>query len=207
MSRWSRPVAVALVVAALAALVGATPWAPDRRGPSVATAPAAAAATTGYWLLDASGAVYAFGDAPFAGRADAGASRAVDLEASPDGRGYWVLMADGRIDAFGSAPAFGDAVGRLATGEEATSLSAAPNASGLWVFTTAGRVIALGDAVGYGDLSTVALNGPVLGSVATASGHGYYLVAADGGVFAEGAPFHGSEGARPLNSPVVAATR
>ena len=44
----------------------------------------------------------------------------------------------------------------------------------------------------------------------TPTGHGYWLVASDGGVFAFGdATFHGSTGALPLNSPVVgmAATR
>jgi hypothetical protein len=39
--------------------------------------------------------------------------------------------------------------------------------------------------------------------VATASGRGYYLVAADGGIFSFGdARFAGSMGGRPLNAPV-----
>jgi hypothetical protein len=209
MRRWSRPaVAVALAVALL---VAGTDWASDARGAPVADAPvsgaaapvSAAATASGYWLLDAAGAVYAFGDAPYAGGADVAASRAVDLEASPDGHGYWVLTADGRVTSFGTAAAFGDAAGQLGPGETATSISAAPNASGLWIFTSAGRAIALGDAVSYGDLSAVVLNGPVLDSVVSPSGHGYYLVASDGGVFAFGdAQFHGSTGALVLNAPV-----
>ena len=39
---------------------------------------------------------------------------------------------------------------------------------------------------------------------ATPSGHGYWLVASDGGIFAFGdAAFHGSMGATMLNQPVV----
>jgi len=37
-----------------------------------------------------------------------------------------------------------------------------------------------------------------------ADGKGYWLVASDGGIFAEGsAPFHGSMGGGPLNAPAV----
>jgi hypothetical protein len=39
---------------------------------------------------------------------------------------------------------------------------------------------------------------------ATADGGGYWLVAADGGIFALGtAPFHGSMGGHTLNAPIV----
>jgi hypothetical protein len=54
------------------------------------------------------------------------------------------------------------------------------------------------------------LNQPVVGIAATPKGRGYWLVAADGGIFTFGrARFHGSTGAMHLNSPIVgmAATR
>jgi hypothetical protein len=52
-------------------------------------------------------------------------------------------------------------------------------------------------------VSNVKLNGPVLGSVATPSGEGYYMVASDGGIFAFGdAAFEGSMGGVKLNAPV-----
>ena len=52
-------------------------------------------------------------------------------------------------------------------------------------------------------MSRVALNEPVIGSVATPTGHGYYMVAADGGIFTFGdARLHGSTGAAHLNRPV-----
>ncbi len=48
------------------------------------------------------------------------------------------------------------------------------------------------------------LNKPVVGMAATADGHGYWLVAADGGVFTFGdAQFFGSTGNIVLNKPVV----
>ena len=48
------------------------------------------------------------------------------------------------------------------------------------------------------------LNAPVVGMAATPSGQGYWLVAADGGIFDYGdAAFDGSTGAIHLNMPVV----
>lgn len=49
-----------------------------------------------------------------------------------------------------------------------------------------------------------AMVAPVVGMAATPDGGGYWLVAADGGVFAFGdAQFHGSTGANPPAEPVV----
>ncbi len=48
------------------------------------------------------------------------------------------------------------------------------------------------------------LNAPVVGMASTPDGAGYWLVAADGGVFAYGdATFYGSTGGIHLNAPVV----
>jgi hypothetical protein len=49
-----------------------------------------------------------------------------------------------------------------------------------------------------------ALNAPVVGMAAAPGGGGYWLVAADGGVFSFGsARFYGSMGSKALNAPVV----
>ena len=61
-----------------------------------------------------------------------------------------------------------------------------------------------------GDLSAFPLNQPVVGMAQTPDGGGYWMVAADGGIFAFGdAAFYGSTGAMALNKPIVgmAATR
>jgi hypothetical protein len=50
------------------------------------------------------------------------------------------------------------------------------------------------------------LNEPVVGMTATSTGHGYHLIAADGGVFSYGdALFDGSMGGQPLQRPIVGA--
>ena len=55
-----------------------------------------------------------------------------------------------------------------------------------------------------GDLSATLLNQPIVGMAQTADGGGYWLVAADGGIFAFGdAGFYGSTGNLTLNKPIV----
>ena len=67
-----------------------------------------------------------------------------------------------------------------------------------------GGVVPFGDAGTYGTLD-VALSSVITGMAATPDGKGYWLVGADGGVFAFGdAPFVGSLGARKLEGPIVA---
>ena len=56
----------------------------------------------------------------------------------------------------------------------------------------------------YGSTGGDHLNAPVLDMTATPSGHGYWMVAADGGIFTFGdATFHGSTGSLHLNSPAI----
>ena len=56
----------------------------------------------------------------------------------------------------------------------------------------------------HGDMAGSALNQPVVGMAATPDGGGYWLDAADGGIFTFGnAQFWGSTGSLHLNQPVV----
>ncbi|MGH9009153.1 MAG: phytase [Acidimicrobiia bacterium] len=164
------------------------------------------AGQAGYWMVDAGGRVYPFGDAADLGGPAgqlAPGSAAVDLEPTPTSSGYWVLADSGRVFPHGNATALGDLAGVLRPGEAAAALSATPSGQGYWIFTNRGRVAAFGDARHLGDVSALTLAGPVLDSIATATGAGYYMVAADGGIFAFGdARFYGSMGDRPLNAPV-----
>jgi hypothetical protein len=51
---------------------------------------------------------------------------------------------------------------------------------------------------------TAALNAPIVGMAAAPTGHGYWEVASDGGIFTfGGAQFYGSMGGKPLNQPIV----
>jgi len=64
--------------------------------------------------------------------------------------------------------------------------------------------VAFGDAGFFGSMGGQTLTQPVVGMAPTPSGHGYWLVASDGGVFAFGdAGFFGSMGGRHLNQPIV----
>ena len=57
----------------------------------------------------------------------------------------------------------------------------------------------------FGSMGSVPLNRPITGMVAGAAGGGYLMVAEDGGIFTFGdVPFHGSLGAAPPPTPVVA---
>jgi len=56
----------------------------------------------------------------------------------------------------------------------------------------------------FGGPSAIGLRRGIVGIAATPTGHGYWLVAADGGVFAFGdAGFHGSLAHAPLDKPIV----
>jgi hypothetical protein len=68
-------------------------------------------------------------------------------------------------------------------------------------------VFAFGDARFHGSMGGSHLNQPVVGVSPTANGAGYWLVAADGGIFAFDAPFRGSMGSTPLTLPVIGMVR
>jgi hypothetical protein len=163
---------------------------------------------SGYWMLDADGTVYGFGDAGHAGNAPVGV---VDIESSPSGHGYLVVDGRGRVFGYGDGVTCGGAGSRLASGERVVSMSVIGTTDctgsngGYWLFTDQGRVMAFGSAARhYGDMAGTRLNGPVLDSVATPSGQGYWMVASDGGIFTFGdAKFYGSMGGKRLNQPVM----
>ncbi len=69
--------------------------------------------------------------------------------------------------------------------------------------TSGGQVSSFESAPPMGSLAGV-LNKPIVGMAATPDGKGYWLVAADGGIFAFGdAGFYGSTGNLVLNKPIV----
>ncbi|HEC08529.1 MAG TPA: hypothetical protein ENI86_03050, partial [Acidimicrobiales bacterium] len=155
---------------------------------------------TGYWLGEADGTIYPFGDADTLGStALLAGTTLVDTEATPTGCGYWTLRTDGAIEQFGDAPDLGDFnLSSLTAGEHLASFSPTPTGQGLWAFTDRGRVLTLGDAKpkfagAISDLTSINLAGPIIDSIPTPSGEGYYMLGSDGGVFAFGdATFAGS---------------
>lgn len=73
--------------------------------------------------------------------------------------------------------------------------------------SSSGVVTTVPGSTFYGDLRGSALAAPIVGLVSTPSSAGYWLVAADGGVFAFGdAAFHGSAAAFDLDGAIVSMT-
>ena len=61
-----------------------------------------------------------------------------------------------------------------------------------------------GHAGFFGSAGALNLNAPVVGVASTPNGNGYWLAAADGGIFTYGgATFYGSMGGKALNAPIV----
>jgi Peptidase family M23 len=165
-----------------------------------------ATAGTGYWVLSADGAVYAFGKAPFYGRAAAPAPNApyVGLAATPTGHGYWIVDARGAVRGFGDAKAFGPRAGtRFRT--RIVGMTPTPSGHGYWLVGADGGVFSFGDAAFHGAATAHRLRGPVVAMATTSTGRGYWLLGADGGVFSFGdAAFRGSASAHRLHAPVIA---
>lgn len=162
-----------------------------------AASPSQSTSTGGYWMMEANGNVYGFGDArPLTPLVQDSIVAAAGL---PNG-GYLLLSGDGIVIARGT-PYLGSA--NLGN-DVATSISALSDGSGYWVFTQRGAVYPFGNAQGFGDMTGTRLNGGIVASAATPSGQGYWMVGADGGIFSFGdAQFYGSTGNIRLNKPVV----
>jgi hypothetical protein len=129
----------------------------------------------GYIMATSNGAVLSYGGIPLEG--DAASAKlqepVVSIASTPDGKGYWMASADGGVFAFGDAAYDGSA----------------------WQLDPS--------APPGGANSVAPLRKPVTDIASSPDGHGYWLVASDGGVFTFGdATFHGSMGGVPLVKPV-----
>jgi photosystem II stability/assembly factor-like uncharacterized protein len=71
------------------------------------------------------------------------------------------------------------------------------------IATSDGEVFRFGSTAFYGSLAGTHLNQPIVGVTLDPATGGYWLVAADGGVFAFHAPYFGSTGNIHLNKPIV----
>jgi hypothetical protein len=158
----------------------------------------------GYWLVDANGGVYSFGDARFHGGLGGVQLNApiVGVAATRSGNGYWLVALDGGVFAFGDALFFGS-MGGKPLNQPIVGMTRTASGAGYWFVASDGGVFAFGDASFFGSMGGQPLNEPVVG-MASSPSSGYWLVARDGGIFAFGdAPFYGSMGGQALNKPIV----
>jgi hypothetical protein len=81
--------------------------------------------------------------------------------------------------------------------------AALDDGTGYYEVDRAGDVAAFGAATCYGSLTGTSLNEPIVGMAVDRQTGGYWLVGADGGVFAFDAPFLGAASSLHLNAPVV----
>jgi hypothetical protein len=130
--------------------------------------------------------------------------------------GYWLVGSDGGIFTFGDAQ-FHGSTGNLTLNRPVVGITPTADRGGYWLDASDGGIFAFGDAGFYGSIPGLgispagsgaprALNAPIVGMVPSADGHGYFMVASDGGVFAFGdAQFAGScPGIGGCNAPAVA---
>jgi hypothetical protein len=118
-------------------------------------------------------------------------------------RGYWLVGSDGGIFDFGAAGFFGS-MGGSALQRPVVGITPTETRQGYWLDASDGGVFAFGDAGFYGSIPGLglhpagsrlpgSLDAPIVGMVPSRTGHGYFMVGSDGGVFAFGdAQFEGS---------------
>ena len=104
----------------------------------------------GYWLAQAGGGVYSFGDARFKGSLPGlgvvPAAPIVGIAATPDGDGYWLVAADGGVFAFGDAAFDGSLPDRGIVPMAPIASMAATHFGSDWLMGADGGVFTFGDA-------------------------------------------------------------
>jgi hypothetical protein len=83
------------------------------------------------------------------------------------------------------------------------AMASTTDGDGYWIANAAGKVWNFGDAPALGDLSGRPLTAPIAALVADPATGGFWLVAADGGVFGFRARYLGGEGGTHLAQPIV----
>jgi surface antigen len=117
--------------------------------------------------------------------------------------GFWLVGSDGGVFGFGRAPFYGS-TGSLSLQRPVVGITPTTARSGYWLVASDGGMFSFGDAGYYGSIPGLGLgpadgaggarlNAPVVGMVPSTDGNGYFMVAADGGVFSFGdATYEGS---------------
>jgi hypothetical protein len=94
----------------------------------------------GYWLVQSSGRVYAYGDAQRYSVLSA-PHPVKGIVRDPAGPGAWLFTAQGNVIALGGAPSYGSA-----TASGIVAMAATPDGHGYWLISGGGRLYPFGDA-------------------------------------------------------------
>ncbi len=186
--------------------------------------------STGYYVVGSNGGATGFGSTPNGSSINGSQSNVVAAAANPTGAGYWTVTSSGQVVAHAGATFYGSTYTYGITGLSGShplnapivGIAATANGQGYWLVAADGGVFDFGNAQFHGSTYTYGitglngshpLNAPIVGIVGTPSGSGYWLVAADGGVFDFGsAKFSGStydlgytglRGSHPLPGPIT----
>lgn len=149
--------------------------------PSSFTAMAPSPDGKGYWLSQAQGGVFSYGDARFYGSLPGeglAPTAPITAMAAAPGGGYWLAGADGGVFAFGNARYYGSLPAEHITpAGSVVGITATPDGGGYWLVGADGGVFAFGDAAYSGSTN----NGvPRVALLGTADGHGYVLPSSTG---------------------------
>jgi hypothetical protein len=152
----------------------------------------------GYWMVGASGRIWAFGDAAHLGWSPR-RQPVRGIVADPAG-GYWLFTASGSVYRAGRARSFGSPAAHHARNPEIVGMAATTDGRGYWMVGASGRIWAFGDAA---HLGWSPRRQPVRGIVADPAG-GYWLFTGSGSIYrAGGAAWFGSPAANHARNPAI----
>jgi hypothetical protein len=182
----------------------------------------------GYYVFTSTGEVFAYGNAVSKGGSP-GANNVVGFALRPQNDGYWMVGADGGVFAYGNAaykgsshqidptqPAGGS--NSFVPSKPIVGIASTKSGNGYWMVGADGGVFAFGDAVyrgSSGQIDTAKPAGgsnsfvpatPVVNMAVSPSGNGYWLVAADGAIYAFGDAQYGGRVASQTPLPPVSDT-
>lgn len=155
----------------------------------------------GYWLANAGGGVFSYGDAAYHGSLPGlgviPAAPIVGIAATPDGGGYWLVGADSGVFAFGDATFYGDTVpapGSHTSEIPTSALVPTPDGHGYYEVHVAGTSVEA-----FGPSAALRITNPTgpgtfLNAAALSpDGKGMWQAGTNGGVYPAGsAPYYGS---------------
>ncbi len=149
--------------------------------------------TGGYWVADASGAVYT-SNAPNLGSllTKSHTGSVVAIASIPTGVGYYLTTSTGQVYAFGNAESYGD-FGTTPPSQPIAAMAVTPDGQGYYLLSNDGLVAAYGTAKLFGPGQLGTLTSPTVGIGVTPDGLGYWVVTGGGSVIGFGDATSGSE--------------